>query len=531
MTAIYSTGTVSVTNGNAAVTGAGTGWAVSLVEAGMFSCDGFAVPILSVASDTSLTLAYPWPGTTGAGKAYAIALENAVAANVVDLAEKLTRVLINMSLVGVHPNDSGTIADRNALVLDTNDEGFIFLHAEFGVAFVFYRWTGTAWVGPFDTRGVAGVGAGGLGLPTPGAANKFPYYSAANTIVLGDITLAGRNIIDDADASAQLTTLGFSTFMKTLVDDADAATLRASIGLTVGTSGSVVPKLDGANIWSGTQIINKNTAPLVSGGAATVLQLGAANGVSTSLTMDGFQAVAQTAYRRANGTAASPAGVGAGELLGAILFQGYVSASYTGAVAAIRSYSAEAFTASAQGSNIDFLTTPIGSNVAGIIATFRYDGSLNLIGQLDLSNGAGQVKFPASQNPSSNANTFDDYEEGTFTPTIIGTGTAGTGTYSVQVGHYVKMACRVHFDINLTWSAHTGTTGMKVGGVPFTSGARETPCAINYQNLTVTNVVQAYMESAATTIALVTVATNAARAALAMDTAASLNLSGSFSVI
>ncbi len=46
----------------------------------------------------------------------------------------------------------------------------------------------------------------------------------------------------------------------------------------------------------------------------------------------------------------------------------------------------------------------------------------------------GQIVFPASQNASSDANTLDDYEEGTFTPTVLGFTTAGTGTYSGRAG-------------------------------------------------------------------------------------------------
>lgn len=62
------------------------------------------------------------------------------------------------------------------------------------------------------------------------AANKLPYATGAGAWSLADFTAAGRALVDDADASAQLTTLGVSTFIKTLLDDADAATARGTIG-------------------------------------------------------------------------------------------------------------------------------------------------------------------------------------------------------------------------------------------------------------------------------------------------------------
>ena len=53
------------------------------------------------------------------------------------------------------------------------------------------------------------------------------------------------------------------------------------------------------------------------------------------------------------------------------------------------------------------------------------------------TSGAG-ITFPATQSASSDANTLDDYEEGTFTPVLTGTN-GGTATYSVQVGRYRKI--------------------------------------------------------------------------------------------
>jgi hypothetical protein len=89
-------------------------------------------------------------------------------------------------------------------------------------------------------------------------------------------------------------------------------------------------------------------------------------------------------------------------------------------------------------------------------------------GDLTLSNGG--IKFPATAVPSADANTLDDYEEGTFTPTVIGTSTAGAGTYAAdgQKGFYTKIGNRVYFDIWLSWSAHTGTGNLRFSGLPFT---------------------------------------------------------------
>ena len=100
------------------------------------------------------------------------------------------------------------------------------------------------------------------------------------------------------------------------------------------------------------------------------------------------------------------------------------------------------------------------------------------------SSGVG-IAFPSTQTASSDANTLDDYEEGTWTPVIIGTGTAGTGTYSVQNGRYTKIGNRVYFGVYCVWSAHTGTGDMTMGGLPFTSSSSNfTGVSIRYSNLT-----------------------------------------------
>jgi hypothetical protein len=67
------------------------------------------------------------------------------------------------------------------------------------------------------------------------------------------------------------------------------------------------------------------------------------------------------------------------------------------------------------------------------------------------------------------ANHLDDYEEGSFMPTIIGSSTAGTGTYTVQVGSYVKVGNVVHVQGYLSWTGHTGTGDMRIATLPFSA--------------------------------------------------------------
>jgi hypothetical protein len=67
------------------------------------------------------------------------------------------------------------------------------------------------------------------------------------------------------------------------------------------------------------------------------------------------------------------------------------------------------------------------------------------------------------------ATTFDWYERGVFTPVVEGSSTAGTATYSVQVGRFQRSGNRVSGDINLSWTGHTGTGTTRIAGLPFTS--------------------------------------------------------------
>jgi len=83
------------------------------------------------------------------------------------------------------------------------------------------------------------------------------------------------------------------------------------------------------------------------------------------------------------------------------------------------------------------------------------------------TSGAG-ITFPATQSASTDANTLDDYEEGTFTSTAIGGTSAGTTTYTVQNGYYTKIGRQVTVTSVVAWSAMTGTGNLLIQSLPFT---------------------------------------------------------------
>jgi hypothetical protein len=89
-------------------------------------------------------------------------------------------------------------------------------------------------------------------------------------------------------------------------------------------------------------------------------------------------------------------------------------------------------------------------------------------GVIPSTSGAG-ITFPASQSASSNANTLDDYEEGTWTPTLSG----WSGTYSLQTGRYTKIGRQVTLLGALTTTASSGTFTAFPGpaGFPFAGGS------------------------------------------------------------
>jgi hypothetical protein len=125
-------------------------------------------------------------------------------------------------------------------------------------------------------------------------------------------------------------------------------------------------------------------------------------------------------------------------------------------------------------------------NLSNTVATFNLGGSEKMsltttglktastisVGNATPSTSGAGITFPATQSASTDANTLDDYEEGTFTPSFG----SFDGTYSVRQAVYTKIGKVVTVQIHMS-AATLGTSAsntISVSGFPFAALAGST---------------------------------------------------------
>jgi hypothetical protein len=142
----YSTGTASINANETTVTGQGTTWLTMGLQAGdIFWAGGLSCRIAAVVSNTQLTLAFPWPGSTRTAANYEVRYT---------------------------PDMQRALASTRE-VLDKLTNGNIYALA---------------------------------GLTS--AADKLPYFTGAGTMAQTDFSAFARTFLDDANGAAVYGTLG-----------------------------------------------------------------------------------------------------------------------------------------------------------------------------------------------------------------------------------------------------------------------------------------------------------------------------------
>jgi hypothetical protein len=127
---------------------------------------------------------------------------------------------------------------------------------------------------------------------------------------------------------------------------------------------------------------------------------------------------------------------------------------------------------------------------------FGYNQTVALQGASQ-SAGTG-ITFPATQSASSDANTLDDYEEGTWTPTFTGSVSNPTVTYSTQTGSYTKVGRQVTCTGRVSISSASGGSGqVQVAGLPFANAGAQLGF-FAMQGSTSSVLISAYIDGAVT---------------------------------
>lgn len=134
--------------------------------------------------------------------------------------------------------------------------------------------------------------------------------------------------------------------------------------------------------------------------------------------------------------------------------------------------------------------TDAGAFKSTVFTVFRDTGNVAFKSITD--NGLATLQTPngitLGNTANANPTVLDFYEEGTFTPTVFGSSTAGVGTYTRQIGRYQRIGNRVRGFLRTTITAHTGTGNILLAGLPFVASAAtdvNDPCTTQYDNLTV----------------------------------------------
>jgi hypothetical protein len=142
------------------------------------------------------------------------------------------------------------------------------------------------------------------------------------------------------------------------------------------------------------------------------------------------------------------------------------------------------------------------SSNATSVATLSFTNSLTLSGGVvSVSDG---IKFPATQVASADANTLDDYEEGTWTMGVAFGGASVGVSYGANTGRYTKIGNQVTVTGYLSLLNKGSSTGTAViTGLPFAIGSGVTnfsALSAWLNTVTVTGGFQGYGDTSTTTI-------------------------------
>ncbi len=377
-----------------------------------------------------------------------------------------------------------------------------------------------------------------------GAHNTAVGWSSAYSITSGDRNVAvGNYSLNALQTGVYNTAIGFAALY----------TNTGSSNTAIGKDALYLNSSGVANVGIGVSALYSNTT--ASNSTAVGYQAGYSNQTGTYFTAFGNKAAyAHTgSYVTAIGGLAGGAG---GNSNNSNTFVGYaagynttgaantfVGAASTGGVGcgeAVTTGSKNTILGAYSG-NQDGLDIRTASNYAIIsdgdgnrLLSTANGYSLALDGGAVPQSGTG-ITFPATQSASSDANTLDDYEEGTWTPSITGSSTSGTVTYNTRLGKYTKTGNVVTYQCLVDWNSGTGSGSLRVSGLPFNDAGGSYLCVASILPINVTlpalSIATAFPASAQSYITISSYpAGGGSDSAVSYDAAGALYIAGSYFV-
>ena len=338
-----------------------------------------------------------------------------------------------------------------------------------------------------DSAGNVGIGTSS---PTSYYSNKLVVYAAGeNGITIANTATTGSNYLMFADGTTgDERYRGFieyahtGDYMALATSGAEKIRITSTGNVGIGTS-SPATKLDVALPSDGTAgvifgytggsnnprlffNVNESTSKgqIILSGSSGALDFGLGAGGAEIITLKGSGNVGIGTTSPSEKLVVSGGALQVSGVLSSLDRPSSSVIDFLGGTARIFSIGADSST---HGS-ISFSTSTTTTNLERAVITTG--------GYFRLTANSGGIQFNGD---TAAANALDDYEEGTWTPVIVGTTTSGTGTYQQQLGKYTKIGnvVRVHFSVQ--WSAHTGTGNTAITGLPFASGAgAQTPFSV-----------------------------------------------------
>jgi hypothetical protein len=154
------------------------------------------------------------------------------------------------------------------------------------------------------------------------------------------------------------------------------------------------------------------------------------------------------------------------------------------------SVSASNLAASGTGSSSNFLrgdmawTSATGTGSVALASLPTFTTTIGVGGATASASGSG-ISFPATQSASTDANTLDDYEEGSWTPTFTASTPPSSVTYGTQGGRYTKIGRVVYVEVYIRFTAYSGGSGtVNIGGLPFTAAGGSAYSGVYIQETT-----------------------------------------------